>query len=578
MDIQISLRRTKRLALVGGLAMAFLLCGIPLLFFVNTGLFRQVTQPFANAAQTVVVVPVITDTPTQNVAMEVSPTNDLMSLPFKQRYEMANPYISEALNYSWQGNPTESILSWTKVLEFIPEHAETYYLRGQEYIKLLQIQRAQQEYAYYLSLAGADFEKAIELNPYYKGDYYLGRYKYYDYLSILQMNRVDKLEMQRIALDNLSIANRLGNYDPLAERYVIFSNILIGNCDEGIAQANHLIETEAETSAAFYTGLELGYMCKNKPEEALQYADTAISIKDTCERRLERARVLYALGRVDDALADMDFSIGQDPYYCGDRYYMRALLYAEKGELDKAQNDLNFGIGQTWSRGGLLSYALGKIALGKGDRDSAISYFQDAEVTYQFLDPVLAKIRDDLTSLGADPLEVTISMAPATAIPTPTPQPTLRPTSSPIASMPTPFFTPDPILQNAYVVDIQKSVGPIKLGWNTSSLWHFQPAQSLDHREVKSLSVWLISSVTSQRLPRQILLWNFRKNMWGSIDNPKWGENQAGYQNELVSQDGDVVIYFVNQDNTLETIVDTFGITLVLQRTDGSIEVHGITP
>jgi len=578
METQNSQKSTKRLALISGLFAAILICGIPLLYAVTSGRFQQVTQPFANAAKTVAVAPIATDTPTQNIEIEASPTDDLMSLPFMQRYELANPYISEALNYSWQGNPTESILSWTKVLEFIPEDAEIYYLRGQEYLKLLQTQRAQQEYAYYLSLAGADFEKAIELKPYYKGDYYLGRYKYYDYLSILQMNRVDKLEMQRIALDNLTMANRLGNYDPLAERYVIFSNILVGNCDEGIAQANHLIETEAETSAAFYTGLELGYMCRNEPEEALQYADKAISIRDTCERRLERARVLYALNRLDDALADMDFSIAQDPYYCGDRYYLRALLFAEKGEFDKAQDDLDFGIGQTWSRGGLLSYALGKIALGKGDKDSAILYFQDAEATYQFLDPVLTKIRDNLTSVGAKPLEVFTSMSPATAIPTPTLQPTLRPTSSPIASMPTPAFTPDPRLQYATVIDLERAFGPIELGWNNSTILRFQPAQSLDHREVKSLSVWLLSSDTSQRLPRQILLWNFRTNMWGSIDEIKWGENRAGYQNDLVSQDGDVIVYLVNQDDTLQSTVDTLGITLVLQRTDGSIEVHGITP
>jgi hypothetical protein len=66
--------------------------------------------------------------------------------------------------------------------------------------------------------------------------------------------------------------------------------------------------------------------------------------------------------------------------------------------------------------------------------------------------------------------------------------------------------------------------------------------------------------------------------MWGSIDDLKWGENRAVYQNDFVSPDGDVIIYLVNQDNSLEAVIDSIGITLVLQRTDGSIEVHGITP
>ena len=66
--------------------------------------------------------------------------------------------------------------------------------------------------------------------------------------------------------------------------------------------------------------------------------------------------------------------------------------------------------------------------------------------------------------------------------------------------------------------------------------------------------------------------------MWGSIDNLKWGENRADTPNDFVSQDGDVIINLVNQNNSLEATVDTLGITLVLQRTDGSIEIHGITP
>ncbi len=66
--------------------------------------------------------------------------------------------------------------------------------------------------------------------------------------------------------------------------------------------------------------------------------------------------------------------------------------------------------------------------------------------------------------------------------------------------------------------------------------------------------------------------------MWGGNNELHWGENRINYANEYVSPDGDVYIHFVNQYSTLETSIDTFGITLILQRTNGSIEVHGITP
>lgn len=575
MDDQNSQKKTKGMALFVGLMAALILCGAPLVFMVLTGKFRQITQPFANAAQTVAVAPFATDTPTQIIPTS---TEDIASLPFIQRFEMAGSDISDALNNSWQGKPAESILSWNKVLVIIPEWAEGYNNRGQEYLKLLANQRSQEEYLEYLSRAGADFEKAIELEPYSDGDYYMGRYKYYDGLASLQSYRVDRVQLQFVALDNLMMANRLGNFEPLAERYVIFSNILVGNCDEGIAQSNHMIETEADPGAPLYTGLALGYMCRNEPEEALPPMNQAIAIRDTCERRLLRAKILYTLGRSEDSLADLDFSITQDPYYCGERYYLRGLIHAENAEFDKANEDLNFGMGQTWQRGGILSYTFGKMALDQGEKESAIQYFQEAESTYPYFDPILMQIRNDLVSLGSAPVEIPPSFPVATLIPTPTLQSTPRPTSSPSASMPTPFFTPDPRLQDALVVDLEKSIGPIRIGSNPIGLWRFQPAQSLDHREVKSLSVWLVSSDANQPLPRQLLLWNFRTNMWGSIDNPIWGENRAGYQNDLVSQDGDVILYLVNRDDRSDITVDTLGITLILQRTDGSIEVHGITP
>jgi hypothetical protein len=187
-------------------------------------------------------------------------------------------------------------------------------------------------------------------------------------------------------------------------------------------------------------------------------------------------------------------------------------------------------------------------------------------------------MQEDLSVLGASPLEVKITFPPATVIPTLMPQITPQPTSSPIGSMPTAAFNLDPKVEDALIINLEHSIGPTKIDPGSTITWRFQPAQALDHREVKSLSVWLISSDTNQRLPNQFLLWNFRTNMWDNIDNPKWGENQVGNQNELVSQDGDVIIYFANTDKTMDIFIDKFGITLVFQRADGSIEVHGFTP
>jgi tetratricopeptide (TPR) repeat protein len=578
MEAQKPSKTPKLLAFFSGLVLAFLLCGTSLYWFMSSGRFRQVVEPFAYAAQTVAVAPAVSAIPTTPPEVLETPDTEVLSQPYSKRFEIAGPYISKALEYSYQGQSADEILSWDKALEIIPEYAEGYYNRGQAYLKLLNNQRSQEEYLYHLSLAGDDFDKAIELSPYSKGDYYLGRYKYYDNLSGLQANRVDRRQLQQIAFDNLLMANQLGNFDPLAERYVIFSNIVLGNCDAGIEQANQLMEAATEPIGALYTGLALGHACKNETQKALDYIDEAIKLKDTCLNRLERAKILYEMGRNQDAIEDLEYSISKDPYYCGDRYYLRGLLYAESGDIQKAQGDLAFGMGQTWGRGGFLPYTQGKIALAQGETEAAIQYFQEAEITYPLPDPVLMKIQNDLSALDAIPIEVTPSVAPATAIPTPTPLLTPRPTSSPDPSLPTPAFTLDPTLQYASIVDLEKPIESIKLGWGFQGLWHFQPAQPLDHREVQRLSIWLISSDTSQRLPPQISLWNFRFNMWGGNETLQWGENRINSAGEFVSPDGDVYIQLTNHDDTLETTIDTFGITLVLQRTDGSIEVHGITP
>jgi tetratricopeptide (TPR) repeat protein len=578
MDIQDLSRKQKLIPLFGGLVIAFLICGTPLFWFLSTGRFRQLTQPFAYAAQTAAGMPVSSATSTLVSAISGTPGPDLSTLSYSERFEIAGPYISEGLEHRFQGAYADSILAWDKALEIVPEFAEGYYNRGDIYLKMLNNQRSQEEFLFYLSRAGEDFDKAIELEPYHKGDYYLGRYKYYDNLASIQTYRVDRVRLEEIALDNLLLANQMGNFDPLAERYLMFSNVVVGNCDAAIELAIKLIETTTEPAAALPTGLALGYMCKNEAEKALPYIDEAINISDSCMRRFERAKVLFALGRNDDAMADLNHTISTDPYYCGDRYYLRGLIYAEMENLQKAQADLSFGMGQTWGRGGLLAYAQGKIALVQGNNQAALQYFQDAEATYPLQDAILVKIRTDLKNLSGTPVEVTPSFPPATVIPSPTPLLTPRPTSSPDPSVPTFAFTPDPRLEHASVVDIETKIEPVKLGWGFDRLWHFQPAQSLDHREVKQLSVWLISSNTSQRLPRQIFLWNFHSNMWGGNNELHWGENRINYANEYVSPDGDVYIHFVNQDSTLETSIDTFGITLILQRTNGSIEVHGITP
>ena len=88
----------KVLAFFSGLTLAMLFCGISLYWFIASGRFRQIAEPFAYAAQTVVV-PVGSATPV--APQETSDTSDadILSQPYSKRFELADPYISEALGY-----------------------------------------------------------------------------------------------------------------------------------------------------------------------------------------------------------------------------------------------------------------------------------------------------------------------------------------------------------------------------------------------------------------------------------------------------------------------------------------------
>src|SRR6266487_2526122 len=217
MDAPKTSQKQKIIPFLSGLVLSLLVCGIPVLWFLSTGRFQQIAKPFAYAAQTAAVMPA-TQADITDIAVLSTATVDISALPYSKRFELAGNDISEALNHSYNHEYAEEIMSWDKVLEIIPEYAEGYYLRGDAYLKLSNNQRSQGEYMFYVSKAGEDFDKAIELAPYYKGDYYFGRFQYLDALASNQATtRVDFLNLEQTALDNLLMASQLGNYQKDAE-------------------------------------------------------------------------------------------------------------------------------------------------------------------------------------------------------------------------------------------------------------------------------------------------------------------------------------------------------------------------
>ncbi len=368
-------------------------------------------------------------------------------LPADQRMVQAWPLILQASSQFSQQDYNQAVLSWNQALKLVPEYGDGFFGRGASYFYLTLSQRSQSEYLTYLKLSIQDFDEAIRQNPLSYADYYQMRGRAYAALALEQPLRVDYQALSRVALENFLHGEKLPQRDYWADEdsTIVGTMVAAGECEQAITRANALLASETHPDAKLHARLSDAYYCVGDLPNALRELQVASDLAPSEMCRCDQARILYSMGRPDDALTILNESLTASPSYSGDRYYLRAVILAEQGKLDEAQSDLNTGINQTWVRGGLLSYARGKIALGRGDKQQALQYFLDAEQTYTFEGPLVKQIADDIRALGgtvptgtAAPLQVTplpfiigtstpmpimtiYPITPAPAVPSPTP-------------------------------------------------------------------------------------------------------------------------------------------------------------
>ena len=368
---------------------------------------RTINVPEFNASQEIPPAAAIDPTPT------VSLTES-----YDQRLEKAWPFIVQANSLSSAQNFTGAIPIWTQALEMVPEYTEGYYKRGAAYFYLTQSQRAKSEYDSYLQLAIKDFDQAITLDP-DVADYYVMRGRAYKSLAYQQSLRVDFQRLEKIALENFLYSEQLPHQEVWnnMETNLYRTMVEAGDCENVITNVSEILSSRTDPSPGLHSVLSDAYYCMGNLEKALEHKDEAIKLASSSVCLCERAIILYGLGRFDEAIDTIEKSLSHQPYYNGDRYYFRALIYVDRGNTEQAQRDLDFGITQTWARGGLLAYVQGKIALAQDRKDDALAYFQEAEATYFEEGPMLEQIRQDLIALGGTPREVQKTSFELTPIP-----------------------------------------------------------------------------------------------------------------------------------------------------------------
>ncbi len=419
-----------------GLLLGLLICGGPLAYWVISGQFDQMTITALSAVWsptptvstvTPTAIPTITPTPKPTVTSTSTPTPRPTATRSRvQRLQSVSVDLETARALKEQQNYAGAVMYLDNVIAAVPDHDEAYYLRATCYLELTNNQRIHTEYIGYVKRALGDLDQAIAIDP-AKGDYYLARFRVYEMLAAEEQYRVDYDHLEEIALANLRKANALGNSDEISPRYVPYVLFKLGRCEEGLAETQQLIAAQKPgdpPSAGLNTMLADGYLCQGQLEKALEHIDLARKIKPSEDRDWMKLIILYNLGRLDAALAQLNASINEFPYYGGHRYFLRALIYADQGKLALAKADLESGWGQTWYHWGLFSYAQAKLALKQGDRSTGLKQLQYAEATMSWIyGPLVKRVQQELVQYNVKPLARTPSV---TITVTPIPMPTRK--------------------------------------------------------------------------------------------------------------------------------------------------------
>ena len=238
--------------------------------------------------------------------------------------EFVEAYLDRARYYLWYGDDDEQ--AWAdldRALELAPDLAEAWGLRGELYFW-------REEY----DLALPDLTRTVELAP---EDAWTWEMLGFCHYSLGQYE-------EAIACYDEALELEPSNLDLYYHR--AFASFEMGDLDAALEDLNKVLLLKPEHSGAYYGRGRL-HVAAGHYEEAI--ADFTEVMKDE-EREYEwpyfpednpyidRALAYQALGQTEEALADLDMLIEEDPYW-HIPYYHRGLIYKELGQTEAASAD-----------------------------------------------------------------------------------------------------------------------------------------------------------------------------------------------------------------------------------------------
>ena len=143
----------------------------------------------------------------------------------------------------------------------------------------------------------------------------------------------------------------------LGELLLLLSCCLVGGCGGTtrpaaepnrvhLAADQELVATDDGDREDIEKGLAL-FKAEKFEESAAIFRDCVESNPCNKDAHLWRARALLELGRLDEALSNVNEALDIDAS-CGEARFDRARLYTMKGDFDKAHKDLSANIEQRW--------------------------------------------------------------------------------------------------------------------------------------------------------------------------------------------------------------------------------------
>jgi hypothetical protein len=329
---------------------------------------------------------------------------------------------------------------------------------------------------------------------------------------------------------------------------------------------NRLTEISPQPSAGLNSGLALSYECQGNYEKALEHIDTAISIKPTFAREYDRAVILYNLGRLDESLKSINSTIENNEYYCGCRYFLRALIYYDQGRKDLAREDIEFGTGQTWGRGGVRSYVLAHLALDNGDKEQGVALLQEAEASLQWQFGSLHKrIEQELETLESSTLSLTVSVSA-----TPTTLPIM-----PQVQPPTPTIMPPDQSVNVNVISMQYTGNlPVTFMPGQVMSFHFFSPQPLSFAAVEELAFTISGGPAVQGQAIDVSVWRPAYNDWTDLSYSRLGQLNVTHAAEYVSNTGDIYVNMTLKGDQ-PTDIEILGVILKVRNADGGTSTYG---